>query len=120
LFATSLKPWLKVAAGAGAGVRGARVNTVARRVGKNGQVRKSARRLRKGDIVIVRAGEAIPATATSSKARPPWMNPPSPANPPRHPRKRRRPQRRHRRHARVSDEIKIRISDQSREGFSTA
>ena len=43
-------------------LRGTRVSTVARRVGKNGQVEEvSANDLRKGDIVIVRAGEAIPA-----------------------------------------------------------
>ena len=43
-------------------LRGTRVNTVARRVGKNGAVEEvSANDLRKGDIVLVRAGEAIPA-----------------------------------------------------------
>jgi len=43
-------------------LRGTRVNTVARRVGKNGQVEEvSANDLRKGDIVMVRASEVIPA-----------------------------------------------------------
>jgi K+-transporting ATPase ATPase B chain len=43
-------------------LRGTRVNTVARRVGKNGQVEEvSADGLGKGDVVLVRAGEVIPA-----------------------------------------------------------
>jgi len=43
-------------------LRGARVNTVARRVGKNGRVEEvSADGLRKGDVVLVHAGEMIPA-----------------------------------------------------------
>jgi len=43
-------------------LRGTRVNTVARRVGKNGQVEEvSATGLRKGDVVLVHAGEIIPA-----------------------------------------------------------
>jgi K+-transporting ATPase ATPase B chain len=43
-------------------LRGTRVNTVARRVGKNGQVEEvSAAGLRKGDVVLVHAGEIIPA-----------------------------------------------------------
>jgi K+-transporting ATPase ATPase B chain len=43
-------------------LRGTRVSTVARRVGKNGQVEEvSANDLRKGDVVLVRAGEVIPA-----------------------------------------------------------
>jgi len=43
-------------------LRGTRVSTVARRVGKNGQVEEvSANGLRKGDVVLVRAGEVIPA-----------------------------------------------------------
>jgi len=43
-------------------LRGTRVNTIARRVGKNGVVEEvSADGLRKGDVVIVRAGEPIPA-----------------------------------------------------------
>jgi len=43
-------------------LRGTRVNTVARRVGKNGQVEEvSANTLRKGDVVLVHAGEMIPA-----------------------------------------------------------
>jgi K+-transporting ATPase ATPase B chain len=43
-------------------LRGTRVNTVARRVGKNGQVEEvSANGLCKGEVVIVRAGEMIPA-----------------------------------------------------------
>jgi K+-transporting ATPase ATPase B chain len=43
-------------------LRGTRVNTVARRVGKNGQVEEvSADGLCKGDVVLVRAGEVIPA-----------------------------------------------------------
>jgi K+-transporting ATPase ATPase B chain len=43
-------------------LRGTRVSTVARRVGKNGQVEEvSANDLGKGDVVLVRAGEVIPA-----------------------------------------------------------
>jgi potassium-transporting ATPase ATP-binding subunit len=43
-------------------LRGTRVNTVARRVGKNGQVEEvSASGLRKGEVVLVHAGEIIPA-----------------------------------------------------------
>jgi len=43
-------------------LRGTRVSTVARRVGKNGQVEEvSANGLGKGDVVLVRAGEVIPA-----------------------------------------------------------
>jgi K+-transporting ATPase ATPase B chain len=43
-------------------LRGTRVSTVARRVGKNGKVEEvSADGLRKGDVVLVRAGEMIPA-----------------------------------------------------------
>src|ERR1035437_6565989 len=43
-------------------LRGTRVNTVARRVGKNGQVEEvSDAGLRKGDVVLVHAGEIIPA-----------------------------------------------------------
>jgi K+-transporting ATPase ATPase B chain len=43
-------------------LRGTRVNTIARRIGKNGAVEEvSADGLRKGDVVIVRAGEPIPA-----------------------------------------------------------
>ncbi|HEX7570946.1 MAG TPA: potassium-transporting ATPase subunit KdpB, partial [Verrucomicrobiae bacterium] len=43
-------------------LRGTRVNTVARRVGKNGKVEEvSADGLGKGDVVLVRAGEVIPA-----------------------------------------------------------
>jgi len=43
-------------------LRGTRVNTVARRVGKNGKVEEvSAAGLRKGDVVLVHAGEIIPA-----------------------------------------------------------
>jgi len=43
-------------------LRGTRVNTVARRVGKNGKVEEvSADGLCKGDVVIVHAGEMIPA-----------------------------------------------------------
>ncbi len=43
-------------------LRGTRVNTVARRVGKNGQIEEvSANGLRKGDVVVVHAGEVIPA-----------------------------------------------------------
>ncbi len=43
-------------------LRGTRVNTVARRVGKNGQVEEvSANGLSKDDVVIARAGEIIPA-----------------------------------------------------------
>jgi K+-transporting ATPase ATPase B chain len=43
-------------------LRGTRVKTVARRVGKNGQVEEvSANDLRKNDVVLVRAGEVIPA-----------------------------------------------------------
>jgi len=43
-------------------LRGTRVNTIARRVGKNGQVEEvSANDLRKNDVVLVRAGEVIPA-----------------------------------------------------------
>ena len=43
-------------------LRGTRVKTSARRVGKNGQIEEvSANDLRKGDVVVVRAGEAIPA-----------------------------------------------------------
>src|ERR1035438_3899720 len=43
-------------------LRGTRVNTVASRVGKNGQVEAvSADGLRKGDVVLVHAGEMIPA-----------------------------------------------------------
>src|ERR1700744_2597509 len=43
-------------------LRGTRVNTVARRVGKNGQVEEvSANALRKGEVVLVHAGEIIPA-----------------------------------------------------------
>ena len=43
-------------------LRGTRVSTVARRIGKNGQVEEvSANGLCKGDVVLVRAGEVIPA-----------------------------------------------------------
>ena len=43
-------------------LRGTRVNTVARRVGKNGKVEEvSANGLRKDDVVVARAGETIPA-----------------------------------------------------------
>src|SRR5664280_2690992 len=43
-------------------LRGTRVNTVARRVGKNGKVEEvSADGLRKGDVVLVHAGEIIAA-----------------------------------------------------------
>jgi K+-transporting ATPase ATPase B chain len=43
-------------------LRRTRVKTVARRVGKSGQVEEvSANDLRKGDVVLVRAGEVIPA-----------------------------------------------------------
>ena len=43
-------------------LRGTRVSTVARRVGKNGQVEEvGANGLCKGDVVLVRAGEVIPA-----------------------------------------------------------
>ena len=43
-------------------LRGTRVKTAARRLGKNGQVEEvSANDLRKGDVVIVRASESIPA-----------------------------------------------------------
>ena len=43
-------------------LRGTRVNTVARRVGKSGEVQEvSADSLRKDDVVLVRAGEIIPA-----------------------------------------------------------
>jgi K+-transporting ATPase ATPase B chain len=43
-------------------LRGTRVNTVARRVAKNGKVEEvSADGLCKGDVVLVRAGEVIPA-----------------------------------------------------------
>src|SRR5450755_763301 len=43
-------------------LRGTRVKTVARRVGKNGQIEEvSANDLRKGDVVVVHAGEVIPA-----------------------------------------------------------
>jgi K+-transporting ATPase ATPase B chain len=43
-------------------LRGTRVKTVARRVGKNGQIEEvSANDLRKGDAVMVHAGEVIPA-----------------------------------------------------------
>jgi membrane protein implicated in regulation of membrane protease activity len=62
-------------------LRGTRVKTLSRRVGKNGQLEEvSANDLRKNDVVVVRAGEIIPA-ATSLKARPRWTNRPSPANP---------------------------------------
>src|SRR5437870_5594301 len=43
-------------------LRGARVNTTARRVGKSGELEEvNANDLRKGDVVVVRAGEMIPA-----------------------------------------------------------
>ncbi|HEX4348740.1 MAG TPA: HAD-IC family P-type ATPase, partial [Verrucomicrobiae bacterium] len=43
-------------------LRGTRVKTAARRLGKNGQVEEvSATDLRKGDVGVVRAGEVIPA-----------------------------------------------------------
>ena len=43
-------------------LRGTRVNTTARRVGKNGNVEQvSASDLRKGEVVLVQAGEIIPA-----------------------------------------------------------
>src|ERR1035437_6333784 len=43
-------------------LRGTRVNTVARSIGKNGKVEEvSADGLRKGDVVLVHAGEIIPA-----------------------------------------------------------
>ncbi|HEY4417336.1 MAG TPA: potassium-transporting ATPase subunit KdpB [Verrucomicrobiae bacterium] len=43
-------------------LRGTRVNTLARRVGKIGKIEEiSANELRKGDVVLVRAGEVIPA-----------------------------------------------------------
>jgi len=43
-------------------LRGTRVNTTARRVGKNDKVEEvSASGLGKGDVVLVRAGEIIPA-----------------------------------------------------------
>ena len=43
-------------------LRGTRVNTAARRVGKNGNVEEvGASDLRKGDVVLVHAGEVIPA-----------------------------------------------------------
>src|ERR1035437_32678 len=49
-------------------LRGTRVKTVARRVGKNGQVEEvSANDLRKNDIVLVRAGEIIPADGRSEE-----------------------------------------------------
>jgi potassium-transporting ATPase ATP-binding subunit len=43
-------------------LRGTRVKTAARRLGKNGQTEEvSATELRKGDVAVVRAGEIIPA-----------------------------------------------------------
>jgi K+-transporting ATPase ATPase B chain len=43
-------------------LRGTRVKTAARRLGKNGQTEEvSATELRKGDVALVRAGEIIPA-----------------------------------------------------------
>ena len=42
----------------------------------------SSSELKKGDVVMVVAGEVIPATARSSRASPPWTSPPSPASPP--------------------------------------
>jgi NAD-dependent DNA ligase len=40
-----------------------------------------AEELRKGDVVLVEAGDIIPAMAKSSKAAPRWMKAPLPANP---------------------------------------
>ena len=43
-------------------LRNTRVNTVARRIGKNGKIEEvSANGLRKGDVVVIHAGEIIPA-----------------------------------------------------------
>ena len=42
-------------------LRGTRVNTLARRAGKNGVEEVNANTLRKGDVVLVHAGETIPA-----------------------------------------------------------
>jgi K+-transporting ATPase ATPase B chain len=39
-----------------------------------------AENLRKGDVVLVEAGDMIPPTAKSSKAWPRWTRAPSPAN----------------------------------------
>ena len=37
--------------------------------------------LKKGELVIVKAGEQIPADGEVMRGRPPWMKAPSPANP---------------------------------------
>ena len=63
-------------------LRKARAETGARRCCSDGSIESIASsKLRTGDVVVVAAGEFIPATAKSSKVSRAWTNPPSPANP---------------------------------------